>query len=186
MEDFKPFRTVTDQSLTEKQTEEIIDLIQQGIAVFAGTSTFRKGTITGITVNNLTLTALAVGFSISGGTTSKTATIAGNFTTSGGHNLTLTTTGNTNVSLPTSGTLTTTTNTLAVFAATTSAQLAGVISDETGSGALVFANSPSLVTPSLGVASCTSINVGNGASGSFTTADAKTVTVTNGIITSIV
>lgn len=36
-------------------------------------------------------------------------------------------------------------NPLSQFAATTSAQLAGVISDETGSGALVFAESPTLV-----------------------------------------
>jgi hypothetical protein len=47
---------------------------------------------------------------------------------------------------------------LAQFAATTSAQLAGVISDETGSGALVFAAAPTLVTPVLGVATATSIN----------------------------
>ena len=39
---------------------------------------------------------------------------------------------------------------LAQHAATTSAQLAGVISDETGSGSLVFATSPTLVTPALG------------------------------------
>lgn len=39
-----------------------------------------------------------------------------------------------------------TTATLAQFAATTSAQLAGVISDETGTGKLVFATSPSLLT----------------------------------------
>lgn len=43
-----------------------------------------------------------------------------------------------------------TTNPLSQFAATTSAQLAGVISDETGSGAAVFATSPTLVTPLLG------------------------------------
>lgn len=43
-----------------------------------------------------------------------------------------------------------TTNPLSQFAATTSAQLAGVITDETGSGALVFATSPTLVTPALG------------------------------------
>lgn len=49
-------------------------------------------------------------------------------------------------------------NTLGDFAATTSSQLASVISDETGSGALVFANSPSLVTPTLGAATATSIN----------------------------
>jgi hypothetical protein len=46
-----------------------------------------------------------------------------------------------------------TTNPLSQFAATTSAQLAGVISDETGSGALVFADSPTLVTPALGTPS---------------------------------
>ena len=51
-----------------------------------------------------------------------------------------------------------TASTLAQFAATTSSQLAGVISDETGSGSLVFATSPTLVTPVLGVASATSIN----------------------------
>ena len=39
---------------------------------------------------------------------------------------------------------------LSVFAATTSAELAGVISNETGSGALVFAASPTFVTPILG------------------------------------
>lgn len=41
-------------------------------------------------------------------------------------------------------------NSLAQFAATTSLELKGVISDETGSGALVFATSPTLVTPILG------------------------------------
>ena len=40
--------------------------------------------------------------------------------------------------------------TLAAHAATTSAQLRGVISDETGPGSLVFATSPTLVTPALG------------------------------------
>lgn len=53
-----------------------------------------------------------------------------------------------------------TTNPLSQFAATTSAQLAGVISDETGSDALVFANSPTLVTPIIGVARATSIDFG--------------------------
>ena len=50
-----------------------------------------------------------------------------------------------------------TSETLAQFAATTSAQLAGVISDETGTGALVFATSPTLTTPSIGVATATSL-----------------------------
>jgi hypothetical protein len=48
------------------------------------------------------------------------------------------------------GTMAVTGTPLSQFAATTSAQLAGVMSDETGSGALVFATSPTLVTPALG------------------------------------
>ncbi|MGQ7939136.1 glycine-rich domain-containing protein [Paraburkholderia sp. D1E] len=46
--------------------------------------------------------------------------------------------------------LATTSGTLAQFAATTSAQLAGVISDETGSGSLVFGTAPTLSNPVVG------------------------------------
>ena len=60
--------------------------------------------------------------------------------------------------VPTSKTLVVTTDKLSVHAATSSSELAGVISDETGTGALVFANTPTLVTPILGVASATSVN----------------------------
>lgn len=79
----------------------------------------------------------------------KTITLGGNLTTFGAFATTLTVTGTTNVTLPTSGTLAVIDNGLDQFAATTSAELAGVISDETGSGALVFATSPSLTTPAL-------------------------------------
>ena len=48
-------------------------------------------------------------------------------------------------------------NPLSQFASTTSSQLAGVISDEVGSGALVFNNSPNLITPILGSASATAL-----------------------------
>lgn len=60
---------------------------------------------------------------------------------------------------------------LSQFAATTSLQLAGVISDETGSGALVFANSPTLVTPALGtpasgtLTNATGLPISSGVSG---------------------
>lgn len=81
------------------------------------------------------------------------------------------------------GTLALSTNNLSFFSATTSAQLAGVISDETGSGALVFATSPSLTTPSLGVASATTINkvtITAPVTGStLTIADGKTLTASN-------
>lgn len=51
-----------------------------------------------------------------------------------------------------------TTSPLSQFAATTSLQLLGVVSDETGTGSLVFATSPTLVTPTLGAATATSVN----------------------------
>src|SRR3990167_4703077 len=50
-------------------------------------------------------------------------------------------------------------NPLSQFAATTSLQLLGVISDETGSGSLVFATSPTLVAPVLGAATGTSLQL---------------------------
>lgn len=52
-----------------------------------------------------------------------------------------------------------TANPLSQFASTTSAQLAGVLSDETGTGAAVFSNSPTLITPALGTPS--GINLAN-------------------------
>lgn len=51
-----------------------------------------------------------------------------------------------------------TSNPLSQFAATTSAQLAGVLTDETGTGAAVFGTSPTLTTPTIGVATATSVN----------------------------
>ena len=66
---------------------------------------------------------------------------------------TLTSTGSTTLNgttVPASKTIVVTTDKLSVLAATSSSELAGIISDETGSGALVFANSPTLVTPTLG------------------------------------
>ena len=60
----------------------------------------------------------------------------------------------------------------------TSAELATAISDETGTGSLVFANSPTLVTPTLGAASATSLSLStplspaNGGTGLSTTSAA--------------
>ena len=75
-----------------------------------------------------------------------------------------------------------TTNPLSQFAATTSSQLAGVISDETGSGALVFATSPTFTT------NITTPLI-NGVSGTLTIADnismgVKSITNTGGFFTS--
>lgn len=60
----------------------------------------------------------------------------------------------------------------------TSAQILAAVTDETGTGALVFATSPTLVTPTLGVATGTSFQgiIGNvtPAAGAFTTVTAST------------
>jgi hypothetical protein len=89
----------------------------------------------------------------------KTVTLGGSLTTSGAHTTTLTTTGNTSVTLPTTGTLATLAGTetltnksinLANNTLTaTSSQIASAVTDETGSGSLVFANSPTLTTPNI-------------------------------------
>lgn len=70
--------------------------------------------------------------------------VASTLAITGNYPITFTVSGATSLTLPTSGTVATLSNNLGQFAATTSAQLAGVISDETGSDALVFANSPAL------------------------------------------
>ena len=59
--------------------------------------------------------------------------------------------------IPETKTLVVTTDKLNVLAATSSSELAGIISDETGTGALVFANTPTLVTPNIGAATGTSL-----------------------------
>lgn len=55
-----------------------------------------------------------------------------------------------------------TANPLSQFAATTSSQLLGVLSDETGTGAAVFATSPTLVTPALGTPSSATLTNATG------------------------
>lgn len=72
-----------------------------------------------------------------------------------------------------------TSGTLAQFASTTSAQLAGVISDETGSGALVFANTPTLVTPNIGVATGTSLTASGTVSANQFTSTSNTINLSS-------
>lgn len=75
--------------------------------------------------------------------------------------------------------------TLAQFAATTSAQLAGVISDETGSGALVFGTSPTVTTPNI-VGTATNNNAAAGSVGEFLSNSASGVSVPNSTNTNLV
>jgi len=75
---------------------------------------------------------------------------------------------------------------VATFLATpSSANLATAVTGETGSGALVFATSPTLVTPVLGVATATSVNkmaiTAPATSSTLAVADGKTFTVSHSL-----
>lgn len=85
---------------------------------------------------------------------------------------------------PTGGGDALTSSSLAQFAPTTSAQLAGVMSNETGSGLLVFNDSPILITPALGTPSAlVGTNITGTASG-FTAGNVTTNANLTGDVTS--
>lgn len=75
------------------------------------------------------------------------------------------------------------TDNLSVFGSTTSAQLAGILSNETGTGLAVFNDTPTLIAPTLGVAVATSLNglTITTSSGTFTLTNSKTLAVTNSL-----
>ena len=83
----------------------------------------------------------AANFSLEGGNNT-TLTLGGNFTTVGAYPITFTTTAATSLTLPPSGVIASASNALSQFASTSSAQLASIMSDETGTGSLVFNTSP--------------------------------------------
>jgi hypothetical protein len=98
------------------------------------------GVASATSVNKVAITAPATG---------STLTIADGKTLTASNTLTFTGTDSSSVAFGTGGTVAYTGGTLAQFASTTSAQLAGVISDETGSGALVFGTSPTFTTSAI-------------------------------------
>ena len=134
----------------------ISDETGTGVVVFSNTPTLVTpilGVATATSINKVAITAPATG---------STLTIADGKTLTVSNTLTLTGTDTSSVAFGAGGTVAYVANKLSVFAATTSAELAGVISDETGTGVLVFSNSPTLVTPTLGAALATSITATSG------------------------
>jgi len=118
----------------------ITDETGSGFLVFATSPTLTTPTLgvaTATSVNKLTITAPA---------TSATLTIADGKTLTSSNTLTFTGTDSSSVAFGAGGTVAYTANKLSAFSATTSAELAGVISDETGSGVLVFGTSPAITT----------------------------------------
>ena len=134
----------------------ISDETGTGVVVFSNTPTLVTpvlGVATATSINKITLTTPATG---------STLTIADGKTFTASNTLTFTGTDTSSVAFGAGGTVAYVADKLSAFAATSSSELAGVISDETGTGALVFANTPTLVTPVLGAATATSITATSG------------------------
>ena len=144
------------------------------------------GIASATSINKVTLTAPATG---------STLTIAEGKTLTASNTLTFTGTDSSSVAFGTGGTVTYTSNKLSVFSATTSAELASVISDETGTGLLVFATAPTFTTSidsgaTFGAfASSTALTVGytgtatsttNISTGAVATATTKTINIGTG------
>jgi hypothetical protein len=113
------------------------------------------------TTNTQTLTNKTLTSPVVSGLTLSDGSIVLEGATADAHETTITVTdptGDRTITLPdATGTVALTNNKLDAFAATTSAELRSVISDETGTGGLVFADTPTLITPNIGVATGTSL-----------------------------
>lgn len=134
----------------------VTDETGSGALVFATSPTLVTpvlGVASATSVNKLAITTPA---------TAATLTIADGKTLTASNTLTLTGTDASSVAFGTGGTVIYASNKLSALAATTSAELAGVISDETGSGSLVFATSPTLTTPNLGTPSAATLTNATG------------------------
>ena len=132
----------------------ISDETGTGVVVFSNTPTLVTpvlGAATATSINGLTISS-----------STGTLTIAKGKTLTASNTLTFTGTDTSSVAFGSGGTVAYVANKLSVFAATSSAELAGVISDETGTGVVVFSNTPTLVTPVLGAATATSITATSG------------------------
>ena len=140
--------------------------IDSTVATLTGTQTLTNKTLTSpvmttptlgvasaTTINKVAITAPATG---------STLTIADGKTLTASNTLTLTGNDAASVNFAAGGTVAYTGASLAQFASTTSAELKQLITDETGTGSLVFADSPTLVTPVLGAATATSVTATSG------------------------
>jgi len=165
--------TSTNVALQWNETSDVWEFTVDGTNYIPVVGTTSTQTLTNKTLTSPTLTTPALGTPASGVMTNVTGTASG------------LTAGNVTTNANLTGHITSVGN-AAVLGSFTSAQLLAALTDETGSGAAVFATSPTLVTPTLGVASATSVNkvtITAPATGStLTIADGKTLTASNTLI----
>lgn len=163
------------------------------VVTLTGTQTLTNKTLTSPTLNSPTVGSAGATFN---GSTSGTITVLA-AALAGVNTLTLPAATDTLIGRATTDTLTNKSISLANNTlTTTSAQLAAAVTDETGSGFLVFSTGPTLITPTLGAALATSITATSGnlsiaaaAAGnnsvSITATGSGTVDVANKRITSV-
>ena len=141
------------------------------------------GTTNTQTLTNKTLTSPTITTPTVSGLILSDGSIVLEGATADAHETTITVTDPTadrTITLPdATGTVALTNNKLDAFAATTSAELRTVISDETGTGGLVFADTPTLVTPNIGAATGTSLVLSGDltVNGTTTTINSTEITV---------
>ncbi len=132
-------------TLTQTGATSVTLPVSGTLATLAGTETLSGKTLTtpvlgvasATSINKVAITAPATG---------STLTIADGKTATINNTLTLSGTDASSVAFGTGGSVVYTSNKLSIHSTTTSAELASVISDETGSGLLVFGTSPTFTT----------------------------------------
>ena len=150
--------TTIEIALGTNTSGSYVATITGGTGVTSSAATTGEGTTHSLSIGQDVATSASVTFA---GLTLNSGSMVFEGATANDHETTLAVTDPTadrTVTLPdATGTVALTNNKLSDFAATSSAELISVISDETGSGALVFANTPTLVTPNIGAATGTSL-----------------------------
>ena len=146
-----------------------------GVSSFNGLTGAVGGVTTSVANTFTALQTFSAGISTSGGTFGTPTQLVGT-------NITGTATAFTASNVTTNANLTghiTSTGNAAVLGSFTSSQLATALTDETGSGAAVFANTPTLVTPNIGAATGTSLVLSGDltVNGTTTTLNSTTLTI---------
>jgi hypothetical protein len=139
--------TTIEIALGTNTSGSYVATITGGTGVTSSAATTGEGTTHSLSIGQDVATSASVTFA---GLTLNSGSMVFEGATADAHETTLAITDPTadrTITLPdATGTVALTANKLSVFAATSSSELAGIISDETGSGALVFGTSPTFTT----------------------------------------